>query len=505
MDRSTSMWVNLISILIFSCAIVINLAYGASIAGDISGAGVIAGDISGAGVIAGDIRDVSITSPSGITGGDYTIGGSIIGADVIAGDIRNVSITSPSGKDESWLRQNGGWIQIVNSIKAADFCQYDCNPKGRCRCYPATSSYHGIYIASVDFTDKQLGAYWRPPLSWTFSVGEMSPAQTEPNIGKIWVPAGSYLLVEYLFQSEINPGIIDYMPCTHWLIRPAKVYQVAPGSTVIFEDLAVSSSDISCTLNFARGPALVKASYLEDARVYEYSYLNWDNANWGGWDFLALKSNVDGIPNTRGRIYAWFDVTAIPSKYQTYRFLLRLVHWPTEQYGNTTANVYRITEPWEAGNGTYHPGQQEPDARGAISWNKQPSVDTDKVWASQELYPSSSVYTVYWDITDLVNGWIFGKFPNYGLAIIGKGEGNASYSHILCSSEMYNQSLRAAIVMAEPRREPRNISSSTIPMSGMGGAALNATKAGATAAGLQQASGMGDAALQAAKGGATAL
>ena len=471
-------WGNLISILIFSGVIVLNLAYGASIAGDITGAGiiagditgagVIAGDITGAGVIAGDIRNVSITSPSGITGGDYTIGGSIIGADVIAGDIRNVSITSPSGKDDSWLRQNGGWIQIVNSNKVADFCQRDCNPEGRCRCYPA-SSYHGIYIASVDFTDKQLGANWRPPLNWTFSVGEMSPAQTEPNIGKIWVPAGSYLLVEYLFQSEINPGNIDYMPCTHWLIRPAKVYQVAPGSTVIFEDLAVSSSDISCTLNFKRGPALVKASDLKDARVYEYSYLNWDNANWGGWEFLALKSNVDGIPNTRGRIYIWFDAKAIPNIYKTNRFLLRLVHWPTEQDGNISANVYRITEPWEAGEGTYHPGQQEPDARGAISWNKQPSVDTGKVWASQELYPSGSVYTVYWDITELVNGWILGTFPNYGLAIIGKGEGEASYSHILCSSEMYNQSLKAAIVMAEPRREHTSI--------------MDAAKAGAIALG----------------------
>jgi hypothetical protein len=259
---------NLKAILIFSCVIVINLAYGASIGGDITGASVIGGDITGAGVIAGDIRNVSITSPSGITSGDYTIGGSITGADVIAGDIRNVSITSPSGKDDSWLRQNGGWIQIVNSNIAVDFCQRDCNPEGRCRCYPG-SSYYGIYIAGVYFADKQQGAYWRPPLNWTFSVGKMSPPQIAPNIGEIWVPAGSYLLVEYLFQSEINPGNIDYVPCTHWLIRREKMYRVTPGSKVTFKDFEFNSSDINCTPNFERGPALVTAQDLKDRWDHE--------------------------------------------------------------------------------------------------------------------------------------------------------------------------------------------------------------------------------------------
>jgi len=194
----------------------------------------------------------------------------------------------------------------------------------------------------------------------------------------------------------------------------------------------------------------VLSSEIEDARVYEYPYLNWDDANWGGWESLALKSNVNGLPNTRGRIFLRFDAEAIPYNRETDRVLLRLTHLPTEQDANVTANLYRVLEPWNEGNGTYHPGQQEPDARGAVSWNNQPTFDANRSWASQELYPSSSSYNVSWDITDLVDGWISGEFANYGLILAGDGEGTASYSHIFASTESSDQLLRPAIVVIGP-------------------------------------------------------
>lgn len=388
-----------------------------------------------------------------ISGAD-SVGGDITGADVISGDISRVSIGSPAGSDESWARQHGGWIRVVNSFVSSagstpSFCDLDCNPEGECRCLPA-KTYHGIYIAKAEFDDEAVGASWTPPQKWMFSVEERPAGQLEPNSGDLWVPAGSYILIEYFFQTEVNPGYIDYMPCSHWLIRPAKAVKIAPGSIVVYDDEDLTSPDITCSTQFQPDTTLSTTeteSSIRDARVYEYPYRNWDDANWGGWESLALKSEVNGIPNTRGRIFLWFDPSTISYNPGTDRVLLNLVHLPTEQSGEIKAYVYRVTEDWNEGEGTYHPGQEEADALGTISWNNQPGYDSSKIWAEQELYPSASVYTVSWDITELTDGWISGEFPNFGLVIVGEGEGVTSYSHIFASSEASDVALRPSIVV----------------------------------------------------------
>jgi hypothetical protein len=191
---------------------------------------------------------------------------------------------------------------------------------------------------------------------------------------------------------------------------------------------------------------------LSDARVYEYPYLNWNNANWGGWDYLALKSNVNGISDTNGRMYIWFDPALLGELSQDQAVYLQLVHWPTEQDGNITADIFRVTERWEEGNGTYHPGNNEPDAAGTISWSGQPAWDKGMIWSSQELYPSAEPYNVSWNITGLVRAWTSGKFANYGLVIVGSDEGVAGYSHIFGSSDNPDQALRPMILIKKAPR-----------------------------------------------------
>ncbi|MCJ7444816.1 MAG: DNRLRE domain-containing protein [Methanotrichaceae archaeon] len=190
---------------------------------------------------------------------------------------------------------------------------------------------------------------------------------------------------------------------------------------------------------------VLEIAELKDARVYEYPYLNWNNANWGAWDYLALKSEVNGIQDTAGRIYIWFDPALLGELSQDQSVYLQLVHWPTEQVGNITADIFRVTEPWVEGNGTYHPGMDEPDASGTISWSNQPAWDSGTAWSSQELYPNANPYNISWDITELVKAWTTGQFANYGLVIVGRNEGATGYSHIFGSSENADNALRPTI------------------------------------------------------------
>jgi len=242
---------------------------------------------------------------------------------------------------------------------------------------------------------------------------------------RISVDESCFSPVEYLTPEEINA-----------ITKPYEESTGVKANTSIGGELAYNSTQIN----------------LKDARVYEYPYLNWNNANWGAWDYLALKSQVDGISDTRGRIYIWFDPALLGNISQDQSLHLQLVHWPTEQEGNMTANIFPVTEPWEEGNGTYHPGQNEPDAAGTISWSRQPAWEEEMIWASQELYPSPEPYNVSWNITGLARAWISGKLPNYGLVIVGSDEGAASYSHILGSSNNPDPALRQRILIEKATR-----------------------------------------------------
>ena len=97
-------------------------------------------------------------------------------------------------------------------------------------------------------------------------------------------------------------------------------------------------------------------------------------------------------------------------------------------------DVHRVLEPWTEGDGSETPPQEsgctDVDTASGIAWvgagdggdinnETQPPIDT-QVWASLTILESESsgtgqVYT--WDITALVNAWIGGTYPNYGLSL----------------------------------------------------------------------------------------
>jgi hypothetical protein len=192
----------------------------------------------------------------------------------------------------------------------------------------------------------------------------------------------------------------------------------------------------------------------KDVDVYEYSYMNWNNANWGAAPNATLSSYAGGLPDTRRRIYIGFDTKALaalvpdPGKVE-----LQLSHWPYNQVGSISVKVFRVLEPWEEGEGLYRSGENDPGAPpGMISWSGQPRWDGETVWATKAVSAGDKPFPVRWDITGLVKGWLSGKFPNHGLVLVGEGEGSASYSHTFCSSENTDEAMRPKIVVTAPGR-----------------------------------------------------
>lgn len=186
---------------------------------------------------------------------------------------------------------------------------------------------------------------------------------------------------------------------------------------------------------------------LVDAHVYEYSYRNWNNANWGGAPMTNISSHVDHIDGTRARVYIMFDLDMFGSEVDMVQKVDLFLSVGASQIGLTTAAVHRVKQSWQEGDGTYHSGVVEQTAQaGTISWENQPEFD-GQIWSTVALSEAGGPYSVHLDITELVKAWMKGTYPNHGLVIMGEESSSAGgYRFYFGSSENSDETLRPKIV-----------------------------------------------------------
>ncbi len=158
----------------------------------------------------------------------------------------------------------------------------------------------------------------------------------------------------------------------------------------------------------AVSPALLEAQ--ADNHVYAYEYRNWNNANWGAYDFLGAGWHPLGGEK---RTYLRF---ALPRESSVSRAVLRLYHHHTAGTGALDVCVHRVTSPWQEGRGNY-PSPAEPRP-GDLTWENQPSYDPRPVVCFRPGGNPNKWIDV--DVTDLVNAWLGGT-PNHGLVLVSRG------------------------------------------------------------------------------------
>ncbi len=184
---------------------------------------------------------------------------------------------------------------------------------------------------------------------------------------------------------------------------------------------------------------------LKDVDVYEYSYRNWDNANWSRWGSMSIASGN----GTRRRVYLKFDVGELQARAGNLNKVELVLHGNLSTGEKVQVNVYRVTEGFNVGTGTYHSGEVEPTAPvGQITWNNQPAWDAGTLW-SFTVAEKREMAPLRFDITRLVAGWIAGAYPNHGLVIVGANESSSSYKVVFSSSESSNSQLFPQIVVNE--------------------------------------------------------
>jgi hypothetical protein len=150
-----------------------------------------------------------------------------------------------------------------------------------------------------------------------------------------------------------------------------------------------------------------------DTHVYAYSWQDWNVSNWGRYDVLGAGWNPIGGEK---RSLLSFDLSGIDPR-DVISAKLRLYHYHTAGDASQPLGVFRLTQPWQEGRGTYKPAT--PALPGEVTWEFQPDYDPRPVVRLDLTQQPGSFIDV--DMTALIMGWASG-LPNHGLMIRSLGQ-----------------------------------------------------------------------------------
>ena len=144
-----------------------------------------------------------------------------------------------------------------------------------------------------------------------------------------------------------------------------------------------------------------------------------DESNPGGkhGEEIELFVKPQAAGNDERRIVIEFDLSSIPGSDTVLTASLDLSE--LDAVTGQTISVYRLTSPWEEAFVSWNKGTQ------TISW-VTPGGDYDPAaWAS---FSPASAGLRQVDVTTLVQGWLDGTYPNYGMLLMANGsDGNVRF------------------------------------------------------------------------------
>ena len=157
--------------------------------------------------------------------------------------------------------------------------------------------------------------------------------------------------------------------------------------------LTVSNSAWANTTIIQPGPANVKDTFIWDLQDFSHG-------DWSGM-FVNNSSTFD-----QRMLIEFTDLSAIPSGATINSAKLGLYRYDFDPSGNQlTLDAYQITSSWAE----------------TVTYSTQPTYNP--VPESSTIVSGTSPGWYEWDITNLVQQWVDGSTPNYGVAIFNHGSG----------------------------------------------------------------------------------
>ncbi|MFA5375804.1 MAG: DNRLRE domain-containing protein [Dehalococcoidia bacterium] len=223
-----------------------------------------------------------------------------------------------------------------------------------------------------------------------------TPAPSDGSIDIQSNPAGASIYIDGVDTGSITPYVAMHIPEGNHIIKMEYPYYEWHIGTV-----TVVGGE-TAYINWALDPSTIQTATIQpdaaagkDSYVYELS----PGSNWGTGSYIFTSGDAVG---SLLRVYVQFDLSSIPSSAVVTDAKLGL-SYETKSGGAFAGpvGVYRVVAPWD---------------EATITWDTQPAVAAS-VEATATIPAVVTNAFIYWDLDDLVQGWISGLFANRGMTL----------------------------------------------------------------------------------------
>ena len=225
-------------------------------------------------------------------------------------------------------------------------------------------------------------------------------------------PTGAKVYLDGVDTGSVTPYVITHVDVgIHTIKLDKHLFNIQEDTNVSVNAGETTYLNWSLTYASQQTITLQPGSEGKDAGINTYN----PDTNWEDRDsFGAGNSTIDTV-----RAYIQFDLSTIPADARITDADLRLYHhsaWGSDAF---TIGLYKVTGSW---------------LENTVTWNNQPTSSSNAEFLRS--IPAGSVnYWRYWDIDDLVQGWLDGTITNRGMLLMDTDESSVNTAAFFYTSD----------------------------------------------------------------------
>jgi Tfp pilus assembly protein PilX len=376
-------------------------------------------------------------------------------------DLGSTSAVTISVEQDSWIRSDQPTINKATDLKLhtrnetlgteRPLIRYDLSPiAAKASILSATAWFYitnahaagpiDIHLTSADWTETD--ATW-DSMNTNMDSAILATIPSQPDIG-VWIPVNLTAQVQAWVNGQPNYGItlnssVDGVHGQYNSRESANppylevVVGTPPTSPALLKAVGTLANGInrSITRNdvtLVQNPAGFSLSRItagsgQDAMLDSF----YNNRDYGIHELEVSLGSGSTVENS----VLQFELPAIAPGARIISAQLELYHYvTTRSTGNLVVDVHRVTRSWTEGT---HDGTGTADGAtwdtwdGSSSWTSAGGDYEALSVASSEVSPATGDWES-WEIGDLMQGWVDGRFLNHGLLLKGTGDFDISFA-----------------------------------------------------------------------------
>lgn len=231
----------------------------------------------------------------------------------------------------------------------------------------------------------------------TLMIGCAGPTVKFGSIDITSTPTGARVYINGVDTGMVTPIVFTKEVGSYTVKLDLSLYKIWEGTVTV-------NADQTTYINAPLTPATVVTITLQPGAVGKDAMVISTNADtpYGGVSVLDFGKYISGGSAHYYRSYLQFNLSTVPGNARAvYAYLSLYQNTSGGTAGSNTIGLYQVTGDWE---------------ESTITWNNQPTSST-VAEATCTVYPTSNIWRTWYNIGNLVQGWLDGTIINQGMLL----------------------------------------------------------------------------------------